>query len=41
MNDEQDQKPSFRHYSTMPLWAKLGLIGAVIVVGIITYSIAG
>ena len=41
MTDERDQKPSFRHYSTMPLWAKLALIAAVIVVGIITYNIAG
>lgn len=41
MNDEHDQKNSFRHYSNMPLWAKLGLIGAIIVVGIITYSVAG
>ena len=41
MNDEQDEKPSFRHYSTMPLWAKLGLIGAIIVVGIFTYYFAG
>jgi len=41
MNDEQDQKPSFRHLSTMPLWGKLALIGAVIVVGFITYNIAG
>ena len=41
MNDEQDQKSSFKHYSTMPLWAKLALIAAIIVVGIITYNIAG
>ena len=36
MNDEQGQKPS-----TMPLWAKLALIAAIIVVGIITYNVAG
>ena len=41
MNDDQEQKSSFRHFSTMPLWGKLGLIGAIIVVGINTYSVAG
>jgi len=41
MNDEQDQKTSFRHFSTMPLWGKLALIAAIVVVGIITYSVAG
>jgi len=29
MNDKQEQKTSFRHFSTMPLWAKLALILAV------------
>ena len=36
MTDAQppEQQPSFRHSSTMPLWAKLALIAAVIAVGI-------
>ena len=29
-----DEQPSFKHYSTMPLWAKLALIAAVIAVGV-------
>ena len=35
MTDEQEQKPSYKHYSGMPLWAKLALIGAVIAAGIL------
>ena len=29
-----DEKPSFKNYSGMPLWAKLALIAAVIAVGV-------
>ena len=41
MNDSQstDQKHSFRHFSTMPLWAKLALIAAVIASGVIFASL--
>ena len=38
MSDKQQQKSSFRHFSTMPLWAKLALIAAVIVVGVVWYN---
>ena len=33
--DEQEQKPSYKYYSDMPLWAKLALIAAVIAAGIL------
>ena len=39
MNDKQGQKPSCRHFSTIPLWAKLGLILAVIVVSVVCINI--
>ena len=38
MDDEQEPKPSYKHYSSMPLWAKLALIAAVIAVGIIYFN---
>lgn len=42
MTDENSRgsEPSYAHYSTMPLWAKLALIAAVIAVGIIVAAIS-
>ena len=42
MTDAQppEQQPSFRHFSTMPLWAKLALIAAVIAVGIAVAAVS-
>ena len=40
MNYRQDQKSPFKHYSTMPLRAKLALIGAIIAVGVVMYLVA-